>query len=726
MYFGKIALYCLASVAVCTAALACVGEPSWQLFNDRDATLKMTPVNGFDFEVNRITVKAKDNLVAKEQEPREYWNDKPVPPEVLDVEAKELGEALAKIAAQARAAKSGDEAFAVAAPLAMDARLYIAGAVDFRLKRYAQAHKRFVALMAMPERDRKLRSVWAQFMLGRVAAAEEKDDEAAKAYQATRALSLAGWSDPMALGVASFGEEARVHLNAAKRLYGPPEPPKPEDPANTEAAPDPFMANAPLPAKSAKAYRREMAAAADLYQQQFSHGSNGALASLQRVAVTLLTRPDRIDAAAFDPFLQQLMVFYALSSNAGFEGDPRPGPGVWRVGELTADNFKVLGNAIAVLDHPADADRFAVLQYDIGNYDAAGKLIAKSDTPTAVWLRAKLAARGGDLAGAAKLYHRALQGFPEKGLPQLQDSNWQLMAGESSVVAMARGEYVLALDTLVRTAGKYSVFWGDIVHIAERVLTTDELKAFVDAKLPVPKIVLYQATDTSVPGWQFAWQEEGGRIAYVPDGAQAALQLRYLLARRLMRDGRFDEALRFFDEPKYKKLATDYVTAVRLSEHAAAKIERAAAMWRAAYMQRQNGLEIMGTEGDPDGAAYGGNGSDGIGQYSLSATPYVTTDEVARHGRSLPTPNARWHYRYNAMDKAEAAAQMTPPKSEAFAAILCHATDWATRTDGEEAGRKYYREYVAKGARFKWVTHFGHHCPMPDFKNLSTAKGKTN
>jgi tetratricopeptide (TPR) repeat protein len=717
MYFGKIALYGLVSLAACATALACVGEPEWQLFADRDATLKMTPVNGFDFEVNRITGKAKDNLVAKEQEPETYWDDKPPPPEVLAIEARELGEALAKVAGQARAAKSGDEAYAIAAPLAMDARLYIAGAVDFRLKRYGEAQKKFAAVLAMPERDRKLRSVWAQYMLGRVAAAEEKVDEAIKAFQATRALALVGWSDPMALGVASYGEEARVHLNAAKRLYGEPLPSTPENPADTEAVSDPLMANAPLPAKNAKAYRREMVAAADLYRQQLAHDSKGALASLQRVAVTLLTRPDRIEAAAPDAFLQQLMVYYALSSKAGGEDDPRPGPGVWRVGTLSMENLKALGNAVAALDHPADTDRFAVLQYEIGNYEAAGKLIAKSDTPTAVWLQAKLAVRGGDLAGAAKLYHRALQNFPEKGLPVLEETNWQLMAGEFSVVAMARGEYVLALDTLVQTAGKYPVFWDDIVHIAQHVLTTDELIAYVDAKVSAPKIVLRKSDDPDLPGWQIVRREDKDHLAWAPEGSLAKLQLRYLLARRLMRDGRYDEALRYFDQSEYRKFAADFITAVRLSEKAPTKVERATALWQAAYLQRHKGLEMMGTEEDM---------YDGRAAEVLPAKPFITTDEIARYGKSLPMPNARWHYRYGAMDKAEAAAQLTPPKSEAFAAVLCHATDWSTRTEGDEAGRKYYREYVAKGARFKWVTHFGHHCPMPDFKNLGAAKTKAN
>ena len=66
-------------------------------------------------------------------------------------------------------------------------------------------------------------------------------------------------------------------------------------------------------------------------------------------------------------------------------------------------------------------------------------------------------------------------------------------------------------------------YWGDVAYLAERVLTTGELKAFVDANAAKPEPLA-----------------DPGQVIPVN-------QLRSLLARRLMRDGRYDEAPTYFD-----------------------------------------------------------------------------------------------------------------------------------------------------------------------------------
>ena len=59
-----------------------------------------------------------------------------------------------------------------------------------------------------------------------------------------------------------------------------------------------------------------------------------------------------------------------------------------------------------------------------------------------------------------------------------------MIQGDRGVVALARGEYVEALNTLYPVAQTY---WGDVAYICERVLTLDELKDFVDAKVRVSR-----------------------------------------------------------------------------------------------------------------------------------------------------------------------------------------------------------------------------------------------
>ncbi|WZB74500.1 hypothetical protein WJ972_28555 [Achromobacter insuavis] len=66
------------------------------------------------------------------------------------------------------------------------------------------------------------------------------------------------------------------------------------------------------------------------------------------------------------------------------------------------------------------------------------------------------------------------------------------------MLSLSRGQYVEALDQLYRAAAAgdgapppeegwpLSPYWNDAAYVAERVLTTDETKAYVD-RLPPPR-----------------------------------------------------------------------------------------------------------------------------------------------------------------------------------------------------------------------------------------------
>ena len=84
---------------------------------------------------------------------------------------------------------------------------------------------------------------------------------------------------------------------------------------------------------------------------------------------------------------------------------------------------------------------------------------------------------------------------------------------------LSQGEYRDSLQLLFPVAETY---WGDVIYIAERVLTVDELEAFVDG-LPPP-------SRTSGPA----------------DRSDPVANLRALLARRLVRVGRTSEAVAYF------------------------------------------------------------------------------------------------------------------------------------------------------------------------------------
>ncbi len=102
--------------------------------------------------------------------------------------------------------------------------------------------------------------------------------------------------------------------------------------------------------------------------------------------------------------------------------------------------------------------------------------------------------------------------------------------------ALNRGDYLQAMDLLYR--GK-ALYWADVADVAERVLTVDELKGFVDKHAPAPTTLKPVNPD-----------DYGGQ-QITPE-----VQLRELLARRLMRVGRAPEAQAYFDIPNYRRGAT--------------------------------------------------------------------------------------------------------------------------------------------------------------------------
>src|SRR5262249_40425763 len=125
--------------------------------------------------------------------------------------------------------------------------------------------------------------------------------------------------------------------------------------------------------------------------------------------------------------------------------------------------------------------------------DLAGRLAEKDASGLSWWVRAKLALRAGDVDAATRAYAQAAQAFPadEAWGSSLQEESFYFettrpqcrVEGGQATLALARGEYRAAMEYLYKAT---SVYWNDAAWIAERVLTLDELRRFVDAHAPTP------------------------------------------------------------------------------------------------------------------------------------------------------------------------------------------------------------------------------------------------
>ena len=278
------------------------------------------------------------------------------------------------------------------------------------------------------------------------------------------------------------------------------------------------------------------------------------------------------------------------------------------------------------------------------------------------------------------------------------------VAGEQAILALNRGDYLQAMDLLYR--GK-ALYWADVADVAERVLTVDELKGFVDKHTPAPTTPLKPINPDDYGGQQIT-----------PE-----VQLRQLLARRLMRAGRSPEALAYFDIPNYRQAAQQFADELKAAkDKSAAPLARAQAYYRAANLLRAQGLEFTGYEMTPDYAIYGTGYSylgDAFDTRELKHKSWNDSAEAARAKAALPEEDNRFlHYRWQAVGLAQQAADLLPPKSQAYAAVLCNAASWVIKRDAK-TGRALYQRYINTGTRYPWAAKFGYDCPAPDFATVA-------
>jgi hypothetical protein len=245
------------------------------------------------------------------------------------------------------------------------------------------------------------------------------------------------------------------------------------------------------------------------------------------------------------------------------------------------------------------------------------------------------------------------------------------LLGEIGVLRLARRDYVEALDCFLRGG-----FWADAAYVAERVLTLEELKGYVDRE------------------WSMA---ADGNTSYHNTQGSVRPYLRHLLARRLVRNMLPARAY-FPDElqPKYDQLMADLT---RGETESLPREERAAGWFEAAKLLKSDGLNLIGMELEPDWHL-----TSGYFERSLtieSRTNYTASilvasaDELARARRHNADPEERFHYRYQAAFVALQAASLLPDNSDEKARILHMAGTWLMNRDPQTADI-FYKHLVRR------------------------------
>ncbi len=316
--------------------------------------------------------------------------------------------------------------------------LYLRGAAAYHADDRAGARAHWERILALPASERRYRSVWAAYMIGR-SLVEDRPGEAPAWFERARTFARSGFHDRTALAAASYGWEARAALN-----------------------------------------HQDVARALELYLFQYATGDDSGLTSMRMAAAQALAADDeRLAAVARNRIAREIVNAEVLAWHSAFLE--------WG----HASKKSMLRWLAAVEAHgPADmrdADRLAWAAYRVGADDVAARWLAKAE-PTSViasWIRAKLLLRDGRIDEAATLLSTVVRSF-ESGAGADVELVWPSLEerqdtadkarGELAALRLSRGEAVQALDVLVRCERH----WIDAAYIAELVLTPDELAAFVE------------------------------------------------------------------------------------------------------------------------------------------------------------------------------------------------------------------------------------------------------
>ena len=660
-----------------TPAIACGPDFPVTLLDQREAVLITLPEGNFYFEASRLLPSVQARFPVIESAPWEAEDEGLRAAEAEGLSAAQQAQILA-----VRGASSLSEANRLAEGLPTDVVEYTLGAVAWKAGEFELAQAHFQAVVELPKAEQARRELMALYMLGR-AQALLGDEAAAHTFQAVRERVRSGTADPLGLATASFGEEAYLALQDGD-------------------------------------IERAIAG----YAEQAAQGSRSGLNSLLAIGRSEWLRdPEYRTRLLYGPLGQKLALAYLFSRSHELPSDsaeqedwPPPTP---------PDAASVL-TLLMALDKALPAaeparDRLAAIAYRAGRYDDAKRALGEVDTPLAQWVRAKLALRAGDVSAATDAYAKAIEGFPrneEWGAAPQRDAEgysvgWEELAprcrvsAEAGILALSRGDFQQAMQLFYDGGERY---WSDAHYLAERVLTLDELQVFVDRVAPEAQFT-------------------PDRDDWTPIAPAEAI--RWLLARRLMREGRGDDAIAYFDDPELREKALRYIGSVA-TLHEEDGLEAARAGFAAAELARWDGMELLGYEGDPDYRQWGG-------QFDLHDPttwdenyqpvfnprsdlqpqgPFSSTDEVARLRDSIAEPLQRFHYRAIAAELAERAADQLPPRSQAFAAVLCQGTRYVLNRSPEHAQHLYQR-YLKEGAYVPWGGSFGQSCPAPDFDKVA-------
>ena len=540
-----------------------------------------------------------------------------------------------------------------------------------------EAREAWEALLKRPAAERKYRSTWAAYMLGKLAIDEQRYADAVLHFQQCRALAKEGFVDGLGLAAESYGWEAHAELESG----------------HAEKAARLYLSQLSLGDTSAVVSLKYLIPDRDEVNA-FSEEMQAAAATIA-VSYGVEKTEEALAKAAADPVLRRLVTAHVLAAGVATLWDDTyskssPDP------KRQARWLEAVAKA-GVKETP-DAEHLGWVAYSMGKYQDAArwlKLSTNSKSAAALWLQAKLSRRDGDLKKTAALMAEVVRLLPKNESLEstMSDENLPLPSvsayADLGAIQVSRGEFLQALDSFLAVED----MWDDAAYVAERVLTTQELLDYTTK---------HYSDVTPAKDVEKLNPEQARRYDDV-------VRFRWVVGRRLMREGKYAEAKAYLPDHHITHWER-YTTALKAGDdEKAPKKDRARALFTAAWVARYHGMELMGTEGGPDSSSTQGmfssvntamerltgrTQSSGFADEEQDFKPGpasfalpVTAAEKKRLAATKLAPEKRYHYRHIAADLAWKSASLLPDQAEETADVLNTAGNWLKARYTKEADR---------------------------------------
>ena len=275
---------------------------------------------------------------------------------------------------------------------------YDRGAFAYRRgkEHWDEAGKAWLQLLQRPEAERHYRTVWALFMLGKIAV-KSGDPEAVTWFQKTREMAKSGFTDSLGMAADSYGWEGRSEW-------------KQNHPERAAAL---FLTQLALGDTSAIVSLKALIPDRSPVEGMLNYGMEAD--DFNKLTPEQKSEEDQktqlaLRSAARDPLLRLLVTEHILANESTAQ-NPTEVESVQQTGPQTRCGRWLQAINEANLAQVEDTEYLGWVAYNNGNYSEAERWLqlVKNESPAAAWLRAKLQRRKGQITEAARSMESAWQ-----------------------------------------------------------------------------------------------------------------------------------------------------------------------------------------------------------------------------------------------------------------------------------------------------------------------------